>query len=91
MLDASDRDRLSRAKHEFLKVVSDEQLSEASILVIANKQDLPNAASKEEIAQILNINEVAGSRKWFVQNAVATKGVGIREGFQWLAANMHRL
>lgn len=91
VVDSSDRDRLQEAAEQFESVVSDLQLNDAAILILANKQDLPNAASSEEVTEIFQINQLLNGRKCHVQPTTATTNQGITEGMSWLANNMERL
>ena len=91
VVDSSDRDRLQEAAQQFESVVSDLQLNDAAILILANKQDLPNAASSEEVTEIFQINQLLNGRKCHVQPTTATTNQGIAEGMSWLANNMERL
>ena len=49
VVDASDRERIQKAQEELHRVISDEELAGAPVLVFANKQDLPGAMTEEEI------------------------------------------
>jgi len=91
VVDSSDRDRLQEAAQFFETVVSDLQLEDAAILVLANKQDMPDAASGEEISQIFDVERLCTGRKVLVQMSTATTNEGVMEGMQWLAENMERL
>ena len=42
VVDSADRDRIGEAKDEFHRAIQDRSWSDADILVLANKQDLPN-------------------------------------------------
>jgi GTPase SAR1 family protein len=52
------------------------------IVIIANKQDLPNSINRTELVEKLKLNEL--KNKWFIQLSSAIKGVGIYE-------SMHKL
>merc|ERR1711886_20153 len=43
VIDSSDRDRIEDAREELSKMLADEEMKDASLLVFANKQDLPHA------------------------------------------------
>ncbi len=43
VLDSGDKERMQKAKDELYKVIEDNELAYAPVLVFANKQDLPNA------------------------------------------------
>ena len=43
VVDSNDRERISEASEEFHRAIQEEEMSrDANILVLANKQDLPN-------------------------------------------------
>ena len=63
VLDSNDRERLPECKDEIWRLFGEEELKSSLILVMANKQDLPNAMSVEEITEKLELNKVRG-RQW---------------------------
>lgn len=84
VVDSNDTNRLREAREELHKVLESPELSSAILLVFANKQDLPNAMSPEEITNGLEMQSIS-SHPWHVQRACATDGDGLDEGFNWLA------
>jgi ADP-ribosylation factor protein 1 len=52
--------------------------------VLANKQDLPQAANPSELTDALDLFKLR-DRAWYVQGSCATTGEGIVEGLTWLA------
>ena len=52
-------------------------------LIFANKQDLPNAISVNEVSERLR------NRKWCIQATCATTGNGLYEGLDWLSILTH--
>ncbi|CAG2178665.1 unnamed protein product [Oppiella nova] len=46
VVNSADRDRIDQARQEFHKIVNDPQMREVIILVLANKQDLPDGTCK---------------------------------------------
>ena len=91
VVDSSDRDRIDEASKLFESVVSDLQLIDASILILANKQDLPNAVSSDEITEIFQVDRLCKGRKVHVQATTATTNEGVVEGMDWLATHMEQL
>jgi len=87
VVDSSDRDRVEDAREELSKLLSEEEMREAALLVLANKQDLPNAMPAGEVSQKLGLDELR-SRRWFIQSACATSGDGIYEGLEWLSRTL---
>mmetsp|Transcript_59084 Transcript_59084/g.93547 ORF Transcript_59084/g.93547 Transcript_59084/m.93547 type:complete len:213 (-) Transcript_59084:99-737(-) len=88
VVDSSDRERLKVVKDEVEKMLQREELAKAVLLFLANKQDLANAMSVEEIIEKLDLEKLCSNRKWFVQSSVATTGDGVFEGLDWLARTL---
>merc|ERR1711934_590212 len=89
VVDSSDRDRVEDAREELDKMMSADELRDASVLVYANKQDLPGAMSASELAEKLHLRDLRG-RRWFIQSACAVSGDGIYEGLDWLSKAVTR-
>ena len=51
VVDSSDRARLPEAAEELHRLIKEEELSSALLLVLANKQDLPGACNAAELAE----------------------------------------
>jgi len=84
VVDSSDRERIEDAREELFKLLGDDEMRDAVLLVLANKQDLPNAMSGTEISEKLGLHDLR-SRQWFLQTACATSGDGIYNGLDLLA------
>jgi len=91
VVDSTDRDRIdsdhdygSHARDLFHEVVNEDELKDAVFLVWANKQDLPNALSAEEVAKRLGVDQLK-NRKYKVFECVATTGEGLYDGLNWLS------
>lgn len=85
VVDSSDRERIEEAHEELLKMLHREEMRDAVLLVLANKQDLPDAMTTQELTAKLGLNGLGRSRKWLVQETTATVGDGLYEGLDWLA------
>mmetsp|Transcript_68723 Transcript_68723/g.159330 ORF Transcript_68723/g.159330 Transcript_68723/m.159330 type:complete len:192 (+) Transcript_68723:70-645(+) len=93
VVDSSDRDRIEEANEELLKMLHREEMRDAVLLVLANKQDLPDAMTTGELTAKLGLNGLGRTRKWLVQETCATAGDGLYEALDWLAltiANNHK-
>ena len=84
VIDSSDRDRIMDAKDELNKMLQETTMENAALLVLANKQDLPNAMTAAEIVEKLELQKLR-HRKWFIQATVAPSGDGLYEGLDWLS------
>lgn len=91
VVDSSDRGRIETAAGELRAMVADDQLADAVVLVLANKQDLRGAMGAEEVAKIMDVAEICGSRPFSVMPCVGTTGEGLTEGIEFLCKNMKKL
>ena len=88
VVDSNDKDRIQEANEELQKMLREDELRDATLLVFANKQDLPNAMSVSEITDKLGLHSL-GSRKWYIQATCATTGDGLYEGLDWLSTALN--
>eukprot|EP00558_Chaetoceros_sp_UNC1202_P003074 CAMPEP_0197238002 /NCGR_PEP_ID=MMETSP1429-20130617/4650_1 /TAXON_ID=49237 /ORGANISM="Chaetoceros sp., Strain UNC1202" /LENGTH=186 /DNA_ID=CAMNT_0042697095 /DNA_START=71 /DNA_END=631 /DNA_ORIENTATION=+ len=84
VVDCSDVDRIEIAREELHKLLNEDSLRDAAVLIYANKQDLPNAMNTSEVAEKMGLNSAA-RRKWYIQPSSATTKEGLYEGLDWLA------
>ena len=49
VVDSNDRERANEAREELHKMLAEDELRDALVLVFANKQDLPNAMTAAEL------------------------------------------
>jgi len=89
VVDSNDRERASEAAEELSKMLSEDELRDAALLVFANKQDLPNAMSVAEITDKLGLHTLR-QRKWYIQSTCATSGDGLYEGLDWLSNTLSK-
>ena len=55
VVDSSDRGRLQEAAEELHRLIKEEELQNALLLVFANKQDLPGACNAAEISEEMHL------------------------------------
>jgi len=89
VVDSNDGERVDAAAEELNKMLSEDDMREAVVLVYANKQDLPNAMSAAEVTEKLRLQQLRG-RQWYIQSACATNGDGLLEGLDWLTATLSK-
>lgn len=87
VVDSNDRERIVDAKEELHRMLGEDELRDAVLLVFANKQDLPNAMSVPEITDKLMLYSIR-HRHWYIQSACATAGDGLFEGLDWLSTTL---
>merc|ERR1712054_143060 len=88
VVDSNDRERLDMAKEELDKMLNEDELRDAVVLVFANKQDLPKALKVKNITEALGLDKMR--RQWFVQGTCATSGDGLYEGLDWLSSTLSK-
>jgi len=89
VVDSNDRERAAEAKDELHKMLQEDELRDAALLVFANKQDLPNAMATAEVTEKLGLSQMRG-RVWYIQGTCATQGQGLYEGLDWLSNELAR-
>nr|ACO15533.1 ADP-ribosylation factor 4 [Caligus clemensi] len=89
VVDSNDRERIFEAREELQKMLQEDELRDAHLLVFANKQDLPEAMNAAELTDKMGLNDLR-SRKWYIQATCATQGNGLYEGLDWLSNELSK-
>ncbi|CAD5122488.1 DgyrCDS10911 [Dimorphilus gyrociliatus] len=87
VVDSADRRRMKDCKKELDDLLVEERLAGATLLVFANKQDLPGAMSGEEIKKELQLEKIT-SHKWKIEACSAVTGEKLLEGIDWLITDI---
>ena len=58
------------------------------ILFLANKADLPHSMPHRNIAEALNLADVAFHHTWTIMHCCGLTGDGVRAGWDWLAQQL---
>jgi len=83
VVDSNDHDRVEDAKEELQRMLGEDELRDACLLVFANKQDLPNAIATDTLRDILGLDNLR-YRQWHIQPSCALTGDGLHDGLDWL-------
>ncbi len=85
VVDSVDTERMEEAKVELLRTARCPENLGVPILVVANKQDLPGARDSDEVAKLMNLNELTSAgHLWHIQPSCAIIGEGLDEGLEQL-------
>ncbi|XP_033733840.1 ADP-ribosylation factor-like protein 2 [Pecten maximus] len=83
VVDSADRMRLQDCKQELENLLVEERLAGATLLVFANKQDLPGALSAESIKDALQLEAIT-THHWLIQGCSAVTGDNLLKGIDWV-------
>lgn len=83
VVDSADTERLGVSKQELHAMLDEDELKEAALLVLANKQDCKHALSEAEVSEKLGLETIT-TRQWAIFKTSAMKGYGIEEGLDWI-------
>ena len=90
VVDSADKIRLETCKKELFKLLDQERLAGASLLIFANKQDLAGAEKEKDIAKLLELDTNAKfhKRHWKIQACSAVTGDGLLSGLDWMVKDI---
>lgn len=57
-------------------------MKDTILLILANKQDLPEALTPTNISESLQLTDIK-NRSWSIQKTSAVTGEGLEMGFDW--------
>ncbi|XP_070622796.1 ADP-ribosylation factor-like protein 2 [Erythrolamprus reginae] len=83
VVDSADQQRLEDCKKELETLLVEERLSGATLLIFANKQDLPGALNTSAIQEALDLDSIV-SHHWCIQGCSAYTGENLLAGIDWL-------
>jgi ADP-ribosylation factor-like protein 2 len=84
VVDSSDAERLADCRQELHGLLKEDRLAGASLLVMANKQDIPGALSLAQIGEYLGIDEIKRSRHCAVVPCSGFRRESVVDGFHWI-------
>lgn len=83
VVDSGDKLRLEDCQKELAKLLQQEKLAGATLLVFCNKQDIAGALNPKEIRDFLEVDKIEG-RHWSIFPCSAMTGEGLLEGIDWV-------
>ena len=86
VVDSNDVSRLYESGQEFLKIRSHENFPDIPMLVLANKQDEPRAATPAQVMRAMRLD--GEHRGWHVHGTSIREGEGVDEGLEWLTSQL---
>uniref|UniRef100_A0A182WK70 ADP-ribosylation factor-like protein 2 n=3 Tax=Myzomyia TaxID=59140 RepID=A0A182WK70_9DIPT len=89
VVDSTDRMRMESCREELTLLLQEERLAGATLLVLANKQDLPGALTANEIKEILQLDKIE-THHWSIQSVSAVTGGKLVEAIDWLVEDISK-
>ncbi|CAF0758183.1 unnamed protein product [Brachionus calyciflorus] len=86
VIDSNDHERMAESGNELLRMLNENDLKDCMILVIANKQDLKNALSVEEVKKRIEFDKITQTSK-NIFGISAITGDGLNVAFDWIINN----
>lgn len=77
VVDSADRERLEEARIELLRLVKGQNPTSLPMLILANKQDLPDSMSTEQVAKEMGVQELSLSQQCELLPVCAVTGEGL--------------
>ncbi|SCU71741.1 ADP-ribosylation factor-like protein [Trypanosoma equiperdum] len=89
VIDSADMERIEEARTELHYILEEEKLVGVPLLLFANKQDIPEAASQEEVMSSLNLRDTI-NRPWHIELCSAETGEGLSSGLSWVVDTLKK-
>ncbi|MCP9265878.1 ADP-ribosylation factor-like protein 1 [Dirofilaria immitis] len=89
VVDSADKDRIGISKQELISMLEEEELKNAVLMVLANKQDIPSCLSLADVHRSLGLDALR-TRTFQIFKTSATKGEGLDEAMEWLSNNLQQ-
>ena len=87
VIDSIDDEYYEESKTQFHKMLNNPALKNATILIFANKQDLPGAKTVNKLIEDYGFDKIK-SHIWHIQSCSALKGEGLVTGIKWLSEQL---
>mmetsp|Transcript_11411 Transcript_11411/g.20838 ORF Transcript_11411/g.20838 Transcript_11411/m.20838 type:complete len:188 (+) Transcript_11411:257-820(+) len=90
VVDSADRARMELCRQEMLELLQQERLAGASLMILANKQDIEGAMDASEIAKVLELdtNNKFEHRHWSIFGCSAVTGAGLVDAMDWMVEDI---
>lgn len=87
VVDSLDVDRLEESKQELFRIVTDKELTNCLLVVLANKQDVDGAVKPKDLIERFQLKKLTGEHTWSVIPTIAIDGTGLVETLNWISSH----
>ena len=84
VVDSSDSHRLGDCRAELHNLLKEDRLAGASLLIIANKQDVTGALSPQQIGEYLDISNIQKCRHCAIVRCSAFDRETVKDSINWV-------
>ncbi|MHA1303448.1 MAG: ADP-ribosylation factor family protein [Candidatus Heimdallarchaeaceae archaeon] len=92
VIDAADIERIPEARDIFrTHIINNPYLEKVPVLILANKQDLPDSIQAPMLIQLLGLHFELKNRTFAVFDCSALNGMGVKEAFNWLVNELEMI
>ncbi|KAF8002473.1 hypothetical protein HF325_003438 [Metschnikowia pulcherrima] len=70
-----------------MRVISDKELANCLLIVLANKQDVAGAIKPKDLIERFDMSSLSQQHTWSVIPTVATDGTGLGETLNWISSH----
>ena len=85
VVDSIDAERFPKAREELAWILDSEEMKDVPLVVLANKQDLPDARSPADVATEIGLHQIR-DRKWSIHGTSAVSGQGVYDSIAELSS-----
>ena len=89
VVDSSDKERMETCRQELFSMLDEEEMANAALLILANKQDIQGALTEAQVGEALGVEKIK-NRPWAIHKTSAVKGIGIEESLDWLVQTINK-
>jgi ADP-ribosylation factor-like protein 1 len=89
LIDSCDKTAHFTSRDELQKLFSSKEIEKAVFLVLANKQDMKEAMTVEQIIHLFGLQNLEANT-WSIYGISAINGTGIEPAFDWLIDNLNK-
>ena len=82
VVDSTDKERMEEAKIELTKLIRSPDNPGLPVVVLANKQDLPESLPASEVEKLLALHELPPGHHWHLEPTCAITGEGLEEAIE---------
>jgi len=91
IVDTAAPERFEESKQAFVKMLSSEHLDTVPLLILGNKQDLPESRTIMDLKNAFHDSvRRIGNRDCFIKPISALEGTGVMEGIEWMRKCVER-